>query len=153
MDGSVLLVLLTLIGTTGAASPTRGMAPLAVVQAQLEALQAGDCARCFAHASPSNRAATGPFARFERMIRLTPAYSPLICCTSYEVTSSLMIANDRWRCRVRVRPAGASSAPFATASPLVLTYDWILSLQNEEAGKDAGCWMVDGVVPDRAPLV
>jgi hypothetical protein len=152
MDGLAVPLLFAVIGTAVAAGPTRGMPPLAVVQAQLEALQAGDCARCFAHASPSNRAATGPYDRFERMIRLTPAYSPLICCTSYEVTSSLMVAEDRWRCRVRVRPAGSSSAPFAIASPAFLNYDWSLSLQDEGAGEEAGCWMVDGVAPDRSPL-
>ena len=80
------------------------------------------------------------------MVRQTPAYSPLVACSSFEVVSGLAIGDGRWRCRVRVRPAGSSSAPFAIADP-ILFYDWNLSLQDDEPVQ--GCWMVDSVMPDR----
>ena len=125
--------------------------PEQVVRAQLAALQQNDIARCFELASPANRAATGPLDRFERMVKLTPAYAPLVQCSSFELTSALRLDEKRWRCRVRVRPAGSSAAPFAIASPPLVDYEWMLSLQDDDAGEHAGCWMVDGVVPDRSP--
>ena len=125
--------------------PSPGLSPLAVVEAQLEALAAGDVQTCFAFASPQNKAATGPWQRFEIMVRQTPAYSPLVSCTSFEVLSALSLSEDRWQARVAVRPAGSSSAPFAVANPLCY-FRWELSQQAE--GECAGCWMVDGVLPD-----
>ena len=49
--------------------PSPSLSPLAVVTAQLDALSAGDVAASFSFASPSNKAATGPWQRFEMMVR------------------------------------------------------------------------------------
>ena len=127
--------------------PSPALKPAAVVQAQLEALAAGDVATCFAFASPNNKKATGPWQRFEMMVRQTPAYSPLVSCTSFEILSALSLSEDRWQARVAVKPAGSSSAPFAIANPQCY-FTWMLSKQAESEGEVAGCWMVDGVMPD-----
>ena len=132
-----------------ASQPSPALAPLAVVEAQLAALKAGNVQRCFAFASPNNKRNTGPWQRFEMMVRQTPAYAPLVSCSSFEVVSGLAVGTGRWRCRVKVRPAGSSSAPFAVVEP-VLFYDWCLSLQDEEPC--SGCWMVDSVMPDRGVI-
>eukprot|EP00320_Phaeocystis_rex_P006682 CAMPEP_0119063230 /NCGR_PEP_ID=MMETSP1178-20130426/6623_1 /TAXON_ID=33656 /ORGANISM="unid sp, Strain CCMP2000" /LENGTH=251 /DNA_ID=CAMNT_0007044587 /DNA_START=84 /DNA_END=839 /DNA_ORIENTATION=+ len=113
-------------------SPSPSLTPEAVVQAQLAALQIGDIRRCFEFASPANRHATGPWSRFDRMVRSAPAYSPLVCCSSFEILSALSTAPGKWRCRVRVRPAGSSSAPFAVVSPFV-EYCWELSKQPDHS--------------------
>ena len=129
-------------------SPSPELSPVAVTEIQLGALQRGDVQTCFAHASPGNKAMTGPWQRFEIMVRQTPAYAPLVGCTRFAVVGALPTGPSGYRCRVRVWPAGGSSAPFAVMTP-VLDYDWVLSKQHGDEVE--GCWMVDGVVPDAAP--
>ena len=121
-----------------------------VVEAQLHALQKGDVGRCFAFASPENRRATGPWQRFEMMVRQTPAYAPLVGCSSFSVLSALALDDERYRCCVRMRPAGSSSAPFAVAA-VSCDYVWELRKVCEADGEES-CWMTDGVMPDRSPL-
>ena len=127
--------------------PSPQLSPATVVQAQLEALSAGDVSTCFAFASPLNKQQTGPWQRFEMMVRQTPAYSPLVSCTSFEIISALPISESTWQARVVVKPAGSSSAPFAVAKPECY-YRWMLSQQPADTPDVAGCWMVDGVMPD-----
>ena len=62
------------------------------------------------------------------MVRDSPYYSLLVGMSSFEITSALSIATGSWQCRVRVRPAGSSSAPFAVAKPFI-EYRWMLSKQ------------------------
>ena len=62
--------------------PSPDLTPLEVVEKQLVALQRGDVAAAFAFASPDNKRITGPWQKFEMMVRQTPAYSPLVSCTS-----------------------------------------------------------------------
>ena len=125
--------------------PSPSLTPLAVVNAQLEALSSGDVQCCFEFASPANKQQTGPWQKFEMMVRQTPAYSPLVCCSSFEVRSALSLTSDRWQARVAVKPAGSSSAPFAV-SEVEKLYTWMLSQQAD--GEFEGCWMVYGVLPD-----
>lgn len=122
-------------------APSPKLRPVEVVEKQLSALASGDVQQAFAFASPANKQQTGPWQRFEVMVRQTPAYAPLVQCSSFEVLSALSVSENCWQARVRVRPAGSSSAPFAIASPVV-HYRWILSRQSE--GEYGGCWMVDG---------
>ena len=122
-------------------APSPKLRPVEVVEKQLSALASGDVQQAFAFASPANKQQTGPWQRFEVMVRQTPAYAPLVQCSSFEVLSALSVSENCWQARVRVRPAGSSSAPFAIASPVV-HYRWILSRQPE--GEYGGCWMVDG---------
>ena len=56
--------------------PSARLSPIQVVEGQLAALQRGDVQTCFKFASPNNKRATGPWQRFEIMIRQTPAYAP-----------------------------------------------------------------------------
>lgn len=120
-----------------ASSPSPSLQPAEVVEAQLRALQQGNTCRCFEFASPSNRRVTGPLQRFEIKLRQTPAYSPLVGCSSFEILSALSLSPNRWTCRVRVRPAGSSCAPFAVSSPFV-EYKWELSRQPEKAAFNLG---------------
>ena len=69
------------------------------------------------------------------MVRRTPAYAPLVHCSSFEILSALSVSADKWTCRVRVRPAGSSSAPFAVAQAYA-EYTWQLSKQPECEGID-----------------
>ena len=137
--------------TTQITTPSPKLSPVEVTEQQLEALKQGDVQSCFEFASPANKANTGPWQRFELMVRQTPAYSPLVGCTRYAVVGALPTGDSGYRCRVRVWPAGGSSAPFAVAAP-VIDYDWLLSKQPDESEPGvAGCWMVDGVMPDSSP--
>lgn len=146
----VPLVTLTISMCAPPALPSPSLTPVQVVEAQLSALQQDDVQRCFAFASPANRAMTGPWQRFDLLIRQTPAYAPLVACTRYMVVGALPTAASKFRVRVRVWPAGGSSAPFAVAVP-VLDYDWSLTRQAETDDDFADCWMVDAVMPDAAP--
>ena len=131
-----------------AASPSCELSPIEVVDSQLAALQKGDVQTCFAFASPANKRATGPWQRFELMVRQTPAYAPLVGCTRYAVVGALPTGDQGYRCRVRVWPVGGDRQ-FAVATP-VIDYDWLLTRQPEDAAEHSGCWMVDGVMPDDA---
>lgn len=94
-------------GTPPVLSQRALMEPLQVVEAQLAALKAGDCRTCFEHASPVNRRVTGPWHRFEAMLRSPDSpYLPLVACTDYEVLSALSMTPRRWQCRVRVEAGG-----------------------------------------------
>ena len=139
----------TVAGLTAHSQPSPTLKPIDVVEAQLSALKDGNVERCFAFASPMNKRSTGPWQHFEMMVRQTPAYAPLVSMSSFEVVSGLALGDNKWRCRVCVRPAGSSSMPFALPSAPILFYDWCLSQQTEEAVR--GCWMVDSVMPDMAP--
>ena len=81
---------------------------------------------------------------------LFAAYSPLVQCSSFEIVGALPFGDERMRCRVRVKPAGSSSAPFAVADPVCI-FNWSLSKQTTKRWPDdplLGCWMVDGVMPE-----
>ena len=131
-------------------SPSPSLSPVDVVTSQMTALQKGDVRAAFEFASPANRVNTGPWQNFEMMVRQTPAYSPLVQCSSFEVVGALPFGDERMRCRVRVKPAGSSSAPFAVADPVCI-FNWSLSKQTTKRWPDdplLGCWMVDGVMPE-----
>ena len=140
--------------------PSPDLSPVEVCEKQLQALQRGDVEACFRFASPANKANTGPWQRFEMMIRQTPAYAPLVGCTRFAIVGALPTGGglsgsgtgvEGYRCRVRVWPAGGSSAPFAVATP-VIDYDWLLTREDGDAEPSlADCWLVDGVMPDASP--
>ena len=120
-----------------------------VVTAQLNALQAGDAMRAFKFASPANKAVTGPWRRFKAMIEQNPEYRPMLACSRWEFVG--MLGDDeRKAARVRVFPAGGSSAPFAVQTP-VIEYTFSLSKQpvvtdaGDEGYAVSGCWCTDSV--------
>ena len=141
--------------------PSPSLTPVQVVNGQLSALQSGDVQTCFSFASPNNKRATGPWQRFEMMVRQTPAYAPLVGCDRYEVVGAVPTGAAAYRCRVRVWPAEGVAVPFGMKWPSlgvrleapVLDYDWELTRQPEDMAEadGAGCWMVDGVMPDASP--
>ena len=110
--GSILLISLVVAasglrpGSIGsqdlATQPSPNLPPLKVVQSQLAALQTGDVQTCFAFASPTVKRATGPVERFGKMMRQTPALSPLVGHTWFSVISGLTLSDAEWRCRVLV---------------------------------------------------
>ena len=71
---------------------------------------------------PSNRLVTGPLERFERMVRGSPAYAPLVGCSRWEFVGALPISERRYLVRVRVSPPYGSSAPYAAAWPRAVDY-------------------------------
>ena len=84
-------------------SPSPSLSPVDVVTSQMTALQKGDVRAAFEFASPANRVNTGPWQNFEMMVRQTPAYSPLVQCSSFEIVGALPFGDERMRCRVRVK--------------------------------------------------
>ena len=140
--------------------PLSDLTPIQVVEAQLAALQRGDVEVCFRFASPNNKRATGPWQRFELMVRQTPAYAPLVGCKEFAVVGAIPVGTEGYRCRVRVWPAAGATMPRLSLdddgmpiAPPVLDYDWQLSQQPDDSidYTTAGCWMVDAVMPDAPP--
>eukprot|EP00629_Pelagomonadales_sp_RCC1024_P012923 CAMPEP_0119271190 /NCGR_PEP_ID=MMETSP1329-20130426/7882_1 /TAXON_ID=114041 /ORGANISM="Genus nov. species nov., Strain RCC1024" /LENGTH=179 /DNA_ID=CAMNT_0007271233 /DNA_START=86 /DNA_END=621 /DNA_ORIENTATION=+ len=115
--------------------PTPDALPEEVVAAQMVALAFGDVFRCFKFASPANKAVTGPWQRFERMLADNPEYSPMLRCSNWKFIGGLPLEDENRRIvRVRVYPAGGSSAPFAV--PPMLDYEFQLSKQPDYAEDD-----------------
>ena len=105
--------------------PAPDVPPRDVVHSQMAALQRSDVGRCYAFAAPSgpsrmklrpalllrcyafaapsNRLVTGPLERFERMVRGSPAYAPLVGCSRWEFVGALPISERRYLVRVRER--------------------------------------------------
>eukprot|EP00951_Prasinocladus_malaysianus_P048951 scaffold664156_cov41-Prasinocladus_malaysianus.AAC.1 len=111
--------------------PAPGIPPVDVVESQLQALKAGDVRMCFRFCSPQRQRSIGSLQTYEAEFRRSPALQPLFACSRYAIIGGLALGDRRFKCRVRVWPAGSSSAPFAVASP-VLDYAWELSLQELE---------------------
>ena len=123
----------------------------------MNALQAGDAMRAFKFASPANKAVTGqcsralantstpstrriyaqvtgPWRRFKAMIEQNPEYRPMLACSRWEFVG--MLGDDeRKAARVRVFPAGGSSAPFAVQTPVI---EYTFSLSKQPVVTDAG---------------
>ena len=104
-------------------SPT---APMAVVEAQLEALQRGDIEPCFDYSSTSFRRSAGPRQRFAKIVSETPEYKPLVNNTKYEVLSITELGDRQWMCRLRVENS-VGSMPFS------VEYRWDLTQQQDGA--------------------
>ena len=100
--------------------------PIAVVEAQLDALQRGEVGRCFDFASSQFRRVVGPRQRFEKILKEAPEYKPLLDCSRYEVLSTLQVDPQRWKCRVRVH----NSVGFI---PFSVEYRWELIQQGESS--------------------
>ena len=82
--------------------PLADLTPVEVIEAQLAALQRGDVEVCFRFASPDNKFRTGPWQKYEKMMRQTPAYSPLVGSERFAVVGALPVGSEGYRCRVRV---------------------------------------------------
>lgn len=105
----------------------------------------------FAHASPQNKAATGPVERFAFMLRQHPAYAPLMRHYSAETVQRLQPSESTYMEVVRVTPreqaaAAGDSEPVGqqeqAGEPLL--FMWIVSRQPSSSTW-ANCWMTDAV--------
>ena len=115
--------------------PAPARSPGEVVRIQLEALRHNDLHNrgieiAFRFASPSNRASTGPLARFTAMIRNGP-YSLML---EYREATYGPVESRGVRARQRVTLADAGTS---------VSYWFYLSRQSEEPYVD--CWMTDAV--------
>lgn len=123
----------------------------------------------FAHASPENKASTGPIEKFAAMLNSNPLYSPLMGHVAAETVQRLQPSETTYMEVVRVTPAaqGPSAASAAASGNATrkqghqqqhqrqdrqqqqdgqLIYMWILSRQSESSAW-ADCWMTDAVRP------
>jgi len=107
------------------AGPKTTLTPMAVVEAQLAALQQGEVKKCFDFSSTSFRRVAGPRQRFERIVREAPEYRPLVDCERFEVLSALQVGPKRWKCRVRVEN-NVGRMPFS------VDYRWELRQQASD---------------------
>jgi len=83
-------------------SPSVGLQPIAVVQAQLQALQSRTLDRCFDFISPSARRNIYSAELFVKTLHDTPDYQPLAHGSHYEIRSALATTARNWQCRVHV---------------------------------------------------
>lgn len=113
------------------------MSPDVVVRKQLDALRAGDMYAVFKHASPNNKAAMGPLARFSAMVK-SPPYDVLLSNKRAELMMEMKASDTQWIGRVRVWSAERDRLP--------VDFVWQLSRVSDE-GLFENCWMVDGVFP------
>lgn len=95
-------------------------------------------ASVFAHASPENKAATGPVERFVAMLH-NPVYAPLVNHMHSETVQRLQPSETTYMEVVRVTPQPGS--PGGSAPML---YMWIVSRQGEGSNWH-NCWMTDAV--------
>lgn len=125
---------------TGAThAPGANLSPEQVITIQLEALRHNDTptkdsgiATAFAFASPGNREATGPLARFVELVK-SPQYKPMLNYRSVErdaITNHEGVAHQR----VTIIDAQGNRAVFV----------FIVSRHADGACKD--CWLTDGVI-------
>lgn len=69
------------------------------------------------------RAVLSEQARYEKMMRDSPEFQPLVHCSSYQVLSALKVGERKWQCRVRVdNQVGATRYS--------VEYNWELMLQS-----------------------
>eukprot|EP00877_Chromochloris_zofingiensis_P007885 jgi/Chrzof1/334/Cz01g11230.t1 len=120
------------------AHPSPSFPPEAVVEAQIQALRCQKVASVFAHASPENKAATGPVERFVAMLH-NPVYAPLVNHMHSETVQRLQPSETTYMEVVRVTPQPGS--PGGSAPML---YMWIVSRQGEGSNWH-NCWMTDAV--------
>ena len=117
--------------------PNVGLLPDQVVKIQVEALQNNDdqdsgIEVTFRFASPANKNATGPLARFKRMVK-EPAYSPMLNHKLAEYGPLEMEGNTASQRVTIIGPNGQATV-----------YQFILSKQSGPPCD--GCWMTDSVI-------
>ncbi len=120
--------------------PTPEYLPDEVVGIQMRALGDNDkpfdnagIELTFRFASPSNKASTGPLARFAGLFS-NPAYAPMLNHTLLEIGEA-EIRDDRARVPVMIEAQDGSR----------IVYLFMLSRQVEAPYED--CWMTDSVTP------
>lgn len=117
--------------------------PMDVVLSQLTALQKNDMSGVYEFASPANKQRTGDVNTFSQMVRSGP-YKYLVGHKKADVLlESNMAASKQYL--VRVIPTNINNDGNAKISKVV-EYWW--SLSRCPNGPNAGCYMVDAVIPN-----
>jgi hypothetical protein len=120
--------------------------PEQVVQRQLKALQKSDMKTAFKLMSPTNQALTGPWKQFTDSISEEP-FDPIV---GHRRADVLMTVNNEQKylvsCFVRVWPKFKKGED-ESLMQMCKEYWWELSVQDEEAGPNEDCWMVDTIMP------
>lgn len=119
--------------------PSLDLSPEDVVSIQLKALSEAEndpntnsgVARVWAFAHPSNRAVTGPLARFSRMLQ-SPSYKALIGHQSHHMRQ-VSISDDKAHFAIKVTSSDGD----------LLGYSWHLGKVKD--GPYRGMWMTTGV--------
>ena len=121
-------------GASSIIMPSPNLLPEDVVAIQLLGLQQtkGDSSsvemrQVWAFAHPSNKAITGPLARFARLFDM-PAYRPLLGHKSHDI---LRIAETETMVQMQVQVTGSDSQSYV--------YLWIVG--KADTGQEAGSWM------------
>lgn len=141
-SSTILLVGLLTKVAQGLAFVTPELKPSDVVQRQLDALKARDVYTVFKYASPNNKANTGPWQRFGKMLE-APPYDVLL---GHEKSLILMEMNEeidrtqQYTCLVRIWP----SHEYVGKTPGTQDFVWLLGKVKQEPFVD--CWMTDGVI-------
>jgi hypothetical protein len=124
--------------TTQAKGPSPLLKPEEVVRVVTEAMGRNDTptadagiATAFAFASPGNKQATGPLARFIPMVK-SPAYRPLLNYAKIEY-GPVRVEGDYAEQLVTVTDAAGDLAAF------------LFTLSCQADGDYEDCWMTDGV--------
>lgn len=137
---SLLLWVAATVAAAEPQAPHPGLAPQAVVEIQLRALQRNDdpvpdagIARTWAFAHPDNKQMTGPLPRFTAMLK-GPQYGMLLNHRAHRIepvyrTAGLAV--------FRVRVVSADGTP--------VSLEWRVARVRE--GKHIGAWMTVGVSP------
>lgn len=126
-------------GATPDPEPSPEWTAAEVIRLQVEALQANDdpspdagIATAFAFASPGNRAATGPLARFAAMVH-GPAYRDMLGFARAEY-APIQIEGDQAAQEVTLVQADGRRVTF------------LFGVSRQQGGDCDGCWMTDAVL-------
>lgn len=134
----IIVVILSFIEISDALSPATS--PEQIVLSQLLSLQKDDMNGVYEFASPANKQRTGDVKTFGQMVRSGP-YKYLVGHKKADILLASTIA-DSMQYLVRVVPSDNSE----NSSKRVVEYWWSLSRCN--AGPQAGCYLVDAVIPN-----
>ena len=140
------LAVAAVVGREEAADPEPSpeWTPAEVIRMQVEALQDNDTpspdagiATAFRFASPANRAATGPLARFTDMVH-GPGYRAMLDFERAEY-GPIRVEGD----------VAAQEVTLIHGDGRRTTY--LFGLSRQSGGECDGCWMTDAVVRREAP--
>ncbi len=125
-------------------APHPSYTPEQVVRIQVESLAGPGgseegIARVFQFASPSNKAATGPFERFSRLVR-APEYAPMLRHTHAEYGPVLVEGSLAFQAVLITAWEGSRHL-------------YLFQLSRQKTGSMKGCWMTDTVLPIRSERV
>ena len=136
--------LLAAAGPAFADGPDASLDAVAAVRAQLEALAANDVptpgagiARTWDFASPANRRATGPLARFRTLFE-SPAYEPMLDHVAARISDAR-------------QQGDAALVGVVLRAPSGVEYGYLFQLSRQGLAECDGCWLTDSVVPIPVP--